>query len=48
VRRGILSIASKPQRIELKPESGNKLIGTSTVVLPASLLSNWGSSAKHR
>ena len=33
----IFSIGSTPQRIELKLESGNKLIGTSTVALPASL-----------
>ena len=32
---GIFVIAGKPQRIELKPETANKLTGTSTVALPA-------------
>ena len=32
---GIFVVDGKPQRIELKPESANKLTGTSTVPLPA-------------
>lgn len=31
---GILVVAGKPQRIELKPEGANKLTGVSTVALP--------------
>jgi hypothetical protein len=34
---GIFVVAGKPQRIELKPESANKLVGTSSVALPATL-----------
>lgn len=32
---GIFVVAGKPQRIELKPESANKLTGTASVPLPA-------------
>lgn len=34
---GIFVVDGKPQRIELAPTSANKLIGTSTVALPATL-----------
>ena len=34
---GIFVVAGKPQRIELKPESANKLSGTASVPLPANL-----------
>jgi hypothetical protein len=34
---GIFVVGGKPQRIELKPESANKLTGTSTMPLPATL-----------
>ena len=34
---GIFVVAGKPQRIELKPESANKLTGTASVPLPANL-----------
>ena len=34
---GIFVVGGKPQRIELKPESANKLTGTSPVALPATL-----------
>ena len=34
---GIFVVGGKPQRIELKFESGNKLAGTSSVPLPTSL-----------
>ena len=34
---GIFVVGGKPQRIELKPESANKLTGTSSVPLPATL-----------
>jgi hypothetical protein len=34
---GIFVVAGKPQRIELKPESANKLVGTSSVALPQAL-----------
>jgi hypothetical protein len=34
---GIFVVGGKPQRIELKTESANKLIGTSPVALPATL-----------
>lgn len=34
---GIFMVAGKPQRIELKPESANKLSGTAAVPLPAKL-----------
>ena len=33
----IFVVGGKPQRIELKPESANKLTGTSAVPLPANL-----------
>jgi hypothetical protein len=34
---GIFVVAGKPQRIELKPESANKLSGTAAIPLPANL-----------
>lgn len=34
---GIFVVSGKPQRIELKPETANKLSGTSSVPLPADL-----------
>ena len=34
---GIFVVGGKPQRIELNPDSANKLIGTSSVPLPATL-----------
>ena len=34
---GIFVVGGKPQRIELKPDSANKLTGTSTISLPATL-----------
>jgi hypothetical protein len=34
---GIFVVSGKPQRIELKPETANKLSGTSGVPLPANL-----------
>ena len=34
---GIFVVGGKPQRIELKAESANKLSGTSPVALPATL-----------
>lgn len=34
---GIFVVSGKPQRIELKPETANKLIGASSVPLPADL-----------
>lgn len=34
---GLFVVAGKPQRIELKPESANKLVGTASVQLPSSL-----------
>src|SRR5215207_6211000 len=34
---GIFVVAGKPLRIELKPESANKLTGTASVPLPANL-----------
>ena len=34
---GIFVVGGKPQRIELKTESANKLTGTSPVALPATL-----------
>lgn len=34
---GNFVVSGKPQRIELSPESGNKLTGTAAVVLPATL-----------
>jgi len=34
---GVFVIAGSPQRIELAPESANKLTGTSPVALPAAL-----------
>ena len=34
---GIFVVGGKPQRIELKPESANKLTGTSTIALPVTL-----------
>lgn len=34
---GIFVIAGKSERIEMKPETANKLTGTSTVALPATI-----------
>jgi hypothetical protein len=34
---GIFVVDGKPQRIEMRPESGHKLSGISTVTLPAAL-----------
>jgi hypothetical protein len=34
---GVFVVSGKPQRIELKPETANKLSGTSSVPLPANL-----------
>jgi hypothetical protein len=34
---GLFVVGGKPQRIELRPDAANRLVGTSTVTLPSNL-----------